>query len=183
MKPAVVIIDMQNDFFQEDPLKSVKPSLTEKINELTDFARLKEIPIIWVRQEYNPDLSDANLHAKKTNRRITIRGTSGVEILSELKRDDKELVIIKKRYSAFFRTDFDEIIQKLGLDTLILAGINTHACVRTTAIDAFQRDIEVIIAKECIGSWNQEHHDISLDYFEKSMSIRLLSNKQLKEIL
>ncbi|MCK4730000.1 MAG: cysteine hydrolase [Candidatus Aenigmarchaeota archaeon] len=182
MKPAIVIIDMQNDFFQEDPLKSVKPSLVEKINELTDFARLREIPVIWVRQEYSPDLSDTNLHAKKTNRRITIRGTSGAEILSELKRDNKDAIIIKKRYSAFFRTDFDEIIQKLRLDILILAGINTHACVRTTAIDAFQRDIEVIIAKECISSWNQEHHDISLEYFEKSMSIGLLSNEQLKGV-
>lgn len=41
MKTAVIIIDMQNDFFQKDPLKSVKPLLVEKINELTDLARIK----------------------------------------------------------------------------------------------------------------------------------------------
>jgi len=75
-------------------------------------------------------------------------------------------VIIKKRYSAFFGTTLDETLARLTPDTLILAGINTHACVRTTAIDAYQRDWPVVLAGDCIGSYDQEHHEISLRYMK-----------------
>ncbi len=183
MKQAVVVIDMQNDFFYDEPLKGIKASLVDKINKLTAFARDRKIPVIWVRQEYKADMSDVNINDKKTGRKITIEGTSGAEILSELDRSEDETVIVKKRYSAFFGTDFDKVIDGLGVNTLILAGINTHACVRTTLIDAFQRDIEVIVAKDCVGSWNPAHNDISLEYFEKNMSVRVLSNKEIEKVV
>ncbi|MCK4808251.1 MAG: cysteine hydrolase [Candidatus Aenigmarchaeota archaeon] len=182
MKPAIVVIDMQNDFFEDEPLKGIKASLVAKINCLTAFARDKKIPVIWVRQEYKADMSDINLNDKKTGRRITVEGTPGAEILDELDRSEDETVIVKKRYSAFFGTSFDKVIDGLGVDTLVLCGVNTHACVRTTLIDAFQRDIEVIVAKDCVGSWNPAHHDISLEYFEKNMSVRVLSNSEIEKV-
>jgi maleamate amidohydrolase len=50
------------------------------------------------------------------------------------------MVIIKKRYSGFYGTTLDETLARLAPDAIILAGINTHACIRTTAVDAYQRD-------------------------------------------
>ena len=61
---------------------------------------------------------------------------------------------------------------------LILCGINTHACVRMAAIDAFQRDLEVIIAADCVDSYDKEHHDISLRYLGRDIS-RVLDNDQI----
>jgi len=182
MKPAIVVIDMQNDFFLDEPLKGIKASLVVKINELTALVRDRKIPVIWVRQEYKADMSDVNLNDRKTGRRITVEGTFGAEILGELDRPEDETVIVKKRYSAFFGTSFDKVIDGLGIDTLVLCGVNTHACVRTTLIDAFQRDIEVIVAKDCVGSWNSLHHDISLEYFEKNMCVRVLSNDEIERV-
>ena len=46
----------------------------------------------------------------------------------------------KKRYSAFFKTGLDQTLDLLKPVVLVLAGVNTHACVRMTAIDAYQRD-------------------------------------------
>jgi isochorismate hydrolase len=46
----------------------------------------------------------------------------------------------------------------------VLAGINTHACVRMTAIDVYQQDLEVIIAQEAVGSYHRDHEAISLRY-------------------
>ncbi|MEA2003825.1 MAG: isochorismatase family cysteine hydrolase [archaeon] len=183
MRPAVIVIDMQNDFFCDEPLKGLKASLVENINCLTLLSRDKKIPVLWVRQEYKADFSDVNLNDKKTGRKITVEGTFGAEILSELDRSEDETVIVKKRYSAFFGTDFDKVIDGLGIDTLVLCGVNTHACVRTTLIDAFQRDIEVIVAKDCVGSWNSLHQDISLEYFEKNMSVRVLSNSEIEKVV
>ena len=86
--------------------------------------------------------------------------------------------MVKKRYSAFFGTNLDRFINEHDADTLVLAGINTHACVRTTAIDAYQRDLAVLIPKEAVGSYDRNHEDISLRY----MIGRIASVVSLTEI-
>ncbi len=88
--------------------------------------------------------------------------------------------MIKKRYSAFFGTDLDERLGKLGVDTLILTGVNTHACIRTTAIDAYQRDLEVIFASECLASYDGEHARISMRYMDGKIG-RALTNGEIQE--
>ena len=62
------------------------------------------------------------------------------------------------------------MLKKLNPDTLILAGINTHACIRMTAIDAYQRDWEVILAADCVGSYDQEHHEVSLRHMRENIA-------------
>ncbi len=181
MRSAIIVIDMLNDFFDRNKnLQGIKIELCTSINELVDIGRKKDIPIIWVRQEFKSDLSDAFLVMKKRNQSITIEGTKGSQILSELNVSKDDKIIVKKRYSAFFKTSLNEILNKLKIDTLILAGINTHACIRTAAIDAYQNDYEVIIAKDCINSWDKKHHKITLEYLKGSMGIRVLSNNQIK---
>lgn len=80
------------------------------------FCREKNIPIIWVRQEF-------------------------IEII--------------KRYNAFYRIGLDEILQSPDISKVIIASINTHACVRITTIDSYQRDMEVILTIECTGSYDE----------------------------
>ncbi|GAH09046.1 unnamed protein product, partial [marine sediment metagenome] len=94
----------------------------------------------------------------------TIKGTDGCRVLKELDKRNTDIEIIKKRYSAFFGTNLDSILTKSKAQTLLLAGVNTHACVRMTAIDAFQRDYNVLIALDCIDSYNKEYHEVSLKY-------------------
>jgi len=181
MQPAIIVIDMLNDFFDKDKnLQSKKIELCNAINELVNIGRKKHIPIIWVRQEFKQDLSDAFLEMKRKNQSITIGGTKGCQILDELEVNKDDKIIVKKRYSAFFKTSLNEILRKLKIDTLILAGINTHACIRTAAIDAYQNDYEVIIAKECVNSWDKKHHEITLEYLKGSMGMLILSNNQIK---
>ena len=46
----------------------------------------------------------------------------------------------------------------------MLAGINTHACIRMAAIDAYQRDLDVVIPEDCVSSPDEEHHRVTLGY-------------------
>ena len=68
----------------------------------------------------------------------------------------------------FFGTDLDFLLQKLEADSIILAGVNTHACIRMSAIDAFQRDFPVFIVRECVASKDLEHHEITLGYLHRA---------------
>ncbi len=164
MKPVLIIIDMQNDFFRQDSLALQRPRLAEAINQLSGAAREHHCPVVWIVAQFAEDRSDAFPEMKKRNISICIEGTEGAQLIPELNAESSDRTIIKKRYSAFFKTDLDAILDELGATHLMLAGINTHACVRTTAIDAYQRDYEVILAQECIGSYDQEHHDVSWRY-------------------
>jgi isochorismate hydrolase len=92
------------------------------------------------------------------------------------------MVIVKKRYSAFFGTGLDEVLDRLRPDGLILAGINTHACIRTTAIDAYQRDWPLILASDCVDSYDREHHRVTLNYMKDKLAL-LMTNHQIDAML
>ena len=81
-------------------------------------------------------------------------------------RNDSDIEIVKKRYSMFYGTELESLLRELDADPLILAGVNTHACIRAAAIDAFQRDFQVIIVRDCVASKDPEHHQISLAYMD-----------------
>ena len=165
-RPAIFVIDMLNDCFAHAPLQRLRPSLCSSINALTAMARASGHPVIWVRQEFEPDLSDAMLDMKRQEIRMFIKGTAGPLLLDELERADTDLEVVKKRFSMFFRTDLDALLQRLGTDQIVLAGVNTHACIRMAAIDAYQRDFEVLIVRECVASKDVRHHDMTMDYLD-----------------
>ena len=165
-RPAVFVIDMLNDCFGHTELQRLRHSLCASINDLTNWARANECPVIWVRQEYEPDLRDATLDMKSESIRMFIKGTKGPLVLDELIRAESDVEVVKKRYSMFFGTDLDAQLQRLGTDQIILAGVNSHACVRASAIDAYQRDLPVTIVRECVASKDVTHHNVSMDYMD-----------------
>src|SRR6185312_12795746 len=128
------------------------------------------------------DLRDAFPEMRAKGIRITIQGTEGSQIVSDLAVAPSDPVVIKKRYSAFYGTTLDGILTGLNPDGLILAGINTHACIRMAAIDAYQRDWEVILAADCVDSYDREHHDISLRYMNGKIA-SVMSNEEIRRML
>ncbi|HEC1369002.1 TPA: cysteine hydrolase, partial [Citrobacter freundii] len=54
-----------------------------------------------------------------------------------------DLIVVKGRDSGFFNNNLDETLQKLGVKTVIVTGLQTHVCVQTTAADAFFRGYNV----------------------------------------
>lgn len=163
IKRALVIIDLINDYLDRwDTDKAVR--LVSNTNKLANAFRRSGLPVIWVRQEFRPDLSDAFLEMRDNNIKIAIEGTRGAQLHADLDWNPNDVTIIKKRYSAFFKTGLEDLLEELGVGELVLCGINTHACIRMAAIDAYQRDLRVVLAEECIDSYNEEHARVSLDY-------------------
>jgi nicotinamidase-related amidase len=156
-------------------LAEQRARLVAAANELTDAARSAGRPVIWVRQEFRPDLADAFLDMRRRGISITIAGTDGAALLPELTRAPSDHVVVKKRYSAFHGTGLDDLLAALGARELFVGGINTHACVRTTVVDAFQRDYDVTLASDCVASYDAEHHDVTVRYVERHIA-RLASN-------
>lgn len=178
MKFAVVVIDMLEDFFKSPPLSEKREGLTRATNTLVQQARQSGGMVVWIRQEFEPDLSDAYLSMKDHNTHITIRGTKGCQILRELDVANEDSVLIKKRYSAFYQTDLTKLLEVASIEHLVLTGVNTHACVRATAVDAYQQDFRVSLATDAVDSYDEQYHRESLRYLEQSIA-RLTSTETL----
>ena len=180
-RPVLIVVDMLNDFLVTwDPGQRQK--LVAAINGLVAMMRSHSHPVLWVRQEFEPNLEDAFPEMKAKGISITIKGTAGCQIIPELVPGPSDRVIVKRRYSAFFGTGLEEILATLRPDAVILAGINTHACIRTTAIDAYQRDWPVVLALDCIDSYDRGHHEVSLRYMKDKIAA-VLTNSEIESAL
>jgi nicotinamidase-related amidase len=163
---VTLIIDMQVDFFAHELLSRQRAELVARTNTLVAATRDATGSVVWVKQEFSPDLSDATLEVREGKINVVIAGTPGASILPELDVRPSDHVLVKKRYSAFFGTNLDGLLVGLNCTQLIIGGINTHACVRTSVVDAYQRDYAITLASDCIASHDKEHHDVSWRYMD-----------------
>jgi nicotinamidase-related amidase len=180
MTPVFVFIDLQEDYFRQAPLADRRASIVDAVNELARFAREHAHPVVWVRAEIEPDLSDALLSLKEVGIRNANSGKGGTALLAELEVVDGDHEIVKKRYSAFFGTELQSLLSSLSCTHVVIAGVNSHACVRSSAVDAYQLDYRVLLADDAIASYDAEYHRESMRYLAQSIG-RVVSNGEICE--
>ncbi len=157
-RPAVLVIDMQNDFCDPDAPTTLWPSIGatfEPIRRLCAAARERRIPVIYTQGLVAADGSTAGLWRFKqrfhAEGRVQIEGSRGAEIVAALAPEPGDRVIRKWRPSAFFRTDLEVFLGVPGIDTLLCCGTSVSGCVRATVTDAFMRDIRPMVVRECVA--------------------------------
>jgi nicotinamidase-related amidase len=157
-RPAVLVIDMQNDFCDPDAPTTLWPSIQqtfEPIRRLCAAARERQIPVIYAQGLVAADGSSAGLWRFKqrfhAEGRIQVEGSRGAEIVAELAPQPGDRVIRKWRPSAFFRTDLEVFLGVRGIDTLLCCGTSASGCVRATVTDAFMRDLRCMVIRECVA--------------------------------
>ena len=157
-RPAVIVIDMQHDFCDEDAPTTLWPSIGETIEpiaELSAAARGRPVPVLYTVGLVAADGSSAGLWRLKTRyhgeRKVQIEHSRGAEIIPELAPQPGDRVISKWRPSAFFRTDLEVFLGTSGIDTLLVCGTSVSGCVRATVVDGFMRDIRCMVVRECVA--------------------------------
>jgi nicotinamidase-related amidase len=179
-RTAVVSIDMHRGHL--DPAVATLPLAAERCGPvikraaaLFAGARERGVPIVHVVTEYrdageiaaNPFWKAIHDDPAKARRGIlahNLAGSPGTQIIPEL-HEPRDLVVRgKKRYSSFHGTDLEFLLrQRLGVDTLVLAGINTTSCVLCAAFDATNRDFRVVLAADAVDSMDgEEMHRFAL---------------------
>ena len=178
---ALVIIDMQRDFmepggFGETLGNDVSRLATavKPIAAVLSAARDLGMLVIHTREGHLPDLSDAP--PAKVERgapslrigdpgpmgRILIRGEAGHDIIPELYPLDTEIVIDKPGKGAFYATELGEVLQKYGVENLLVCGVTTEVCVNTTVREANDRGFRCIVLSDCCASYFPEFHEMGL---------------------
>lgn len=139
MKEALLIIDVQNDYFPGGANELSHPFGAEKrIRELIAESRICGRPVIYI-QHFNPP-GDT----------FFLEGTFGAEISERIKPQPEDKVIVKRYPNSFLETELDEYLKSLRVDTLIVCGMMTHMCVDTTVRAAMDYGYQVkLVADAC----------------------------------
>jgi nicotinamidase-related amidase len=165
-KPALLIIDMQNDFVLDSaPLKVAQARVViPKIRELLVVFRAKKLPVFHILRVHRADGSDVEIIRQERFRTqpFAIEGTHGAAVVDELAPQKGEYVIPKIRMSAFIGTELDLMLRTLGVTDIIVTGIQTPNCIRTTVFDAIAYNYPVVLAKDAVGAQNDEIHNANV---------------------
>lgn len=172
MKPAVIVVDLLEDNCRVQG--TIMPVHQKMILALTPFlrqCRARGVPVIFACDSYLPE----DFIFKGRMKPTALRGTPGAQVLAEIEVKDTDMVLPKRRFSAFFKTDLDQTLRTKGVDTVAVAGINTHFCVLTTALDALSHDFYTIILEDLSGAFKPEIHQRFIDAYRQSALYPLLT--------
>lgn len=112
-----------------------------------------------------------------------IRGTKGTKPLAALDPQESDIILEKRRFSAFFKTDLDQTLRTLKIDTVAVGGINTHICVLATALDAVCHDFETVILEDLSAAYKREIHQNCLDAYRNSALYPILRVMNSRDFL
>lgn len=175
-RAALVILDMQTDFAAPGGAMAragadlaAVPAALASAQRLADAARAAGVPVVFVGLMTAPE-DDSTAWAERLRRQgrdpaedfaLCRTGTRGAAFAGPIPLVG-EPVVAKLRYSGFFRTDLDAQLQRLGVDTLVVAGLTTDCCVDCTVRDAFHLDYHVFLASDACAAYEADLHEAAL---------------------
>lgn len=164
-RPALIIVDMQNAFFETDELAKQRQQVAGHCNRLLTEARNRDLLIVNVRTIHQRDKSTWTLSMLEDNQGFLFEGTEQPRNLEELDLSDA-VEVIKHRDSAFWQTGLDGLVKFHRIRALILAGVASDSCVAQTAADAFAANYRVAIAKQAVASGDPQFERTTLHQLE-----------------
>jgi len=155
-RKAIIVVDVQKDNVGKF-CQAIIPNIKLLIKE----ARDRGIPIIYAcDSRYRDDFIFRQGHPPRA-----IRGTPGVAVIDELAPQAGDLIIEKRMLSGFFASDLDFSLRQKGIETLIVTGVATWACVLKTAYDAVELGYKVVVPADCCASVSPEDHEAAVRLF------------------
>ncbi len=196
-KTAVVVVDMQNDFASPGGMFdragidiACIQAIVPNVRAVLESTRANELPIVYLKMGFRPDLVDAGYPSSPTwlkhtplhvgdpvtapngePSRILVRDCWNTDIVDTLTPEPDDVVLYKTRYSGFYRTDLDDVLRRKGVERLVVVGATTSVCVDSTVRDAMFRDYHCLIVSDATAEpiavdAPRSNHEASLLTFE-----------------
>ncbi|WP_428908039.1 isochorismatase family protein [Niallia sp. Krafla_26] len=196
-KPALLIIDVQYGFTGDGPEgieESIKKYPTScgttsweaipHIKKVLDKAREKGVPVLYTVIEGNKGMDNENLVIKGNafNLPIMLEGEKGTRVVDAIAPIEGEIVISKKKASAFYGTPIISYLNAKGVDSVIITGCTTSGCIRATAVDAFSNHYKVVVPEECVFDRGITTHALNLFDIQQKYGDVLSTEQVIEEM-
>lgn len=177
---ALIVVDMVKDNLKgQHRVAQGARDLVPKINRLITTLRSKGTKIVFACDSFLPE--DFIFQSRLTPH--CIRGTEGCQVAEGLNLQRGDIIVEKRRFSAFFKTDLDQTLRTLQVNTVAVCGITLPYCVLTTAMDALSHDFSVVILEDCTLSFRDEEHKALTNLYRKGPLYPLLRVMSAEEFL
>ena len=175
---ALIVVDMLNPYEHEDAEKlteSVADTLPA-IRGLVDAARERELPVIYVNDNYG----DWNSSAEE----LAERALAGArrDLVEPVLPPDDAMFVIKARHSIFYETPLGYLLGQNGIDSVVLTGQVTEQCILYSALDAYVRHLEVTVPPDAVAHIHDDLADAALQMMERNMSARRVAADEPDEV-
>jgi nicotinamidase-related amidase len=173
-KSALLILNMQNHFL---PRVFNSQDIVSKIKGLANSARQAGIPIFYSQQTSFGLKYEAPVWIRIAMRRAEVTdptkvrgralvGSRGWEVVDELKPKSGDIVLLKRRPSAFIGTDLDLMLRDRDINTVVLAGVTSDAGILGSARHGLDLGYYMVVLSDCVGSPSPEKHQLALKTME-----------------
>ena len=179
---VLLVIDMQEGFLSENGgfARSIGPAniqnqraIIPAVGELVRLCRAAGLPILWSQQVHFPDDQTRKQrvipsHLDKRGISMCLRGSDEIGIAAELLDDvsPADILFEKHRASCFYNTTLETKLRMLGTRVVIISGINSNYCVDSTVRDAYFREFDVVLVKDCVAGTFQDLHEAFIKNFD-----------------
>ena len=167
VQTALILVDVTNSFFLEGMPNNYPAAaeVVEPLRRLLAAARAADSIVVHAVERHYPGFDDYEW--RKLPRHHFI-GDLDQQILAGFEpQGAREVLIGKRRYSAFFATDLALFLHEQNIRRVILAGVKTNVCIRASAQDAFANGFDVVVPREATNSNRPHLADASLEDIER----------------
>jgi nicotinamidase-related amidase len=157
---ALLIVDLISDFAFEDGdrLARTVRRIVGNVARLAARARKVGIPVIYVNDNRGRWRSDRT----ELIARCTRSESMGRPFVEQLAPEEQDYFIFKPKHSGFFATPLAALLEHLGTHTVILTGVTAEQCILFTAMDAYVRDYEIMVPRDCVAGLVQTRAAMTL---------------------
>jgi nicotinamidase-related amidase len=177
-KTALLLIDVINDleFPEADQMLGGAVKMAENLLRLKQRARKAGVPVIYVNDNFGKWKSDFRATVEHCLR----RNVRGREVVKILRPQEEDYFVLKPKHSGFFSTTLETLLRYLGSSHLILTGIAGNFCVLFTANDAYMRDYDLIVPRDCTVSNTAGENERALQLMRKFLKAKTPLSTEIK---
>ena len=157
MKPALVLVDFQQDYLGARDLQHTPDALVARAAALLEGCRRRHIPVVHVWTTVRPDDDRRLPHWKADGRRQCVDGSAGHDAPVPLRPVEGETIVHKTGFDGFARGELEAALARAGCTEAIVAGLHLHACVRALVVGCLDRGLAVIVVDDAVASNDPIH--------------------------
>ena len=167
---ALLVVDLQNDFCAEGGYiervvgrsTAACRAILPAVSALIDAARQAEVPVIWLVADYSHDKIPRGQRARLKNAEVSCAPSTWGHDFAGPRPVAGETVITKHSYSAFRETTLESELRRRGVETLVVAGVQTNVCVECCIRDGFVRGFYIAVPEDAVASHTPQAHTATL---------------------
>ena len=169
-RTALIVVDMLNSYEHPDAEKLTRSveQVLPQMRALVDRAREQDVLTIYVNDNFGA------WNSNRDELLETALRSEYAHLVEPLPPGEDTLFVVKARHTIFFQTPLEYLLNQEDVDRVVLAGQVTEQCILYSALDAYVRELEVVIPRDAIAHIHDDLAEAALRMMEVNMSAEIV---------